>query len=671
MCFAAGTLIDTPLGPRPIEQLEVGEQVLGYDEALQAIVTRPVTARMQHADASVGQLVLGDGRTIVTTPNHPFYDAGEGRYRPAEELRPDAELLSLSHTGRLSSATNVGYFMAAEPVRATVFNIEVAGVHNYFADGVLVHNKSPIDPCAGLSAEPNDLSALTSSEHARSVTDLTGVQIEPFLDRGARSHHGQSLPALFSYDTARLDAIATAAKAASLGPSIGVSCEANPSDLQECALAFIDDFVARAYRRPLRVSERTRYLGLFNAALAGSDLDTAIRLLAEAALRSPHFLYKVELTNGRLSDHELATRLSYFLTGLPPDAELRASASAGTLTRDWSAQVDRLAASPYFVVAMQELYASWLGLDRLHASETTSDELVEAMRAETVAFFDWHVSADVPVASLLTEPVTFVDPVMANHYGLPAPTSGRERVVLEPSRYSGALTQASFMTAFPRPTWRGTWIMQRLLCTEPPPPPPNVEAPPPLGPGEDSRAWIEQATADSVCQACHKLIDPHGFAFQSFDELGRWRSANDASSVHLARGDVDVDVQGAASLVSALLSSEPVLDCAKSHWLAWALKRPLDARMACELEQESSTSNLTTTRQLVKEIVGSDAFLNGHSAAISVDDDLGKPFEPALALDTEAARSSAARDLVKLELEILLQKLPNDAGLSSYSEGLR
>lgn len=668
-CFGAGTSIDTPAGPRPIERIEVGELVLGYDEALQAVVARPVTARMQHADAVVGQLVLGDGRAIVTTPDHPFYVAGVGRYRPAQELRPDADLLSLSNNGRLSSATTTGYFLAADPVRMPVFNISVAGVHNYFADGVLVHNKSPPQSCAELSSGPSDLVALTSWEHARSVHVLTGVQIEPVTDRDIRSHYGQMLPATSTYDPDRLDAIAAAAKDGSNGPSVGASCSVGASAPEACALDFIDSFVTRAYRRPLVESERARYLWLFRSALAGSDSATAIRTLTEAALQSPHFLYKVELTDGQLSDYELATRLSYFLNGAPPDAELSAHASAGMLRQRLESEVERLGASPRFVESMRELYAAWLGLDRLTANQVTPGELVQAMRGETAAFFDWQVSADAPVASLLTEPLTFLDAPMAAHYGLPAPASGREPFELDATRYAGALTQASFMTAFSTPTRRGTWILSRLLCTEPPPPPPDVVFPPPPGPGEDLRVWLEQATDNPACRACHQIMDPIGFAFHSFDELGRWRSANDVGSLRLE--GTEMKVRGAAALASALLSTRSVLECTMNHWAAWALKRVPDERTECMLgEMASSLSSQMTTRELVKAIARSDFFLDGQSEALDADAPMA-PSKPVVPLDTEVARSSAARDLVLQELEALRQKLPKDPGLSYYQRGLQ
>lgn len=667
-CFGAGTLVDTPAGPRAIEQIEVGEQVLGYDEELRAVVARPVTARMQHAEAVVGQLVLDDGRTIVTTPNHPFYVADEGRYRSAEDLRPDADLLSLSSTGRLASAATTGYFMAAAPIRMPVFNITVAGVHNYFADGVLVHNKSPIDPCKNLQSDPSDLVVLASFEHARSILTLTGAQTEPIADGYTQHFYGQTLPATPSYDASRLDAIAAAAKAGSRGPRIEANCPADASDQEACASDFIDSFVKNAYRRPLAESERARYLGLFRSAVSGSDFATAIGALAEAALQSPHFLYKVELSDGPLSDYELATRLSYFLGGAPPDAELSVRASAGDLRQGLETEVERLSDSPAFAGTMRELYAAWLGLDRLSASYETPGEVVPAMRGETEAFFDWHVSADAPITSLLTEPFTFLDARMATHYGLPAPASGRERFELDDTRYAGVLTQASFMAAFPTPTRRGIWISNRLLCIEPPPPPPDVMFPPPA-PGEDQRLWLEQATADPACRACHQRMDPIGFAFQSFDHLGRWRSANDVGALHLS--GTEVEVRGAAELASALLSVRSVDECIMQHWVAWALKRVPDARLACELGQAASNiPRETTTRQLVQTIARSDFFLSGHSEVLAVEDPI-VPAEPVVSLDTEVARSRAARELVVQELEVLRQKLPNDQGLNAYQQGLQ
>ncbi|HEY6077688.1 MAG TPA: DUF1592 domain-containing protein, partial [Polyangiaceae bacterium] len=512
--------------------------------------------------------------------------------------------------------------------------------------------------------------ALTSFEHARSILELAGAQIEPLKDENTRNYYGQTLPFAPTYHPARLSALAAAARAAASELKLDVTCLNEGQEPEACALDFIDGFVKRVYRRPLAESERSRYLGLFRSALAGSEFTIAVRTLVEAALQSPHFLYKVELTNGPLSDYELATRLSYFLTAAPPDAELSAHADAGTLLQNLEGQLNRLSASPAFAGSMRELYGAWLGLDHLSASELVPAELVQAMRAETEGFFDWHVAADAPLASLLTESFTFLDAPMATHYGLPAPASGRERFELDGARYAGALTQASFMTAFSTPTPRGKWIRSRLLCSPPPDPPAGIDFPSPPGPGEDTRTWIEQATADPACRSCHQLTDPFGFAFQSFDELGRWRSANDVVKLQLDDG-TQREVRGPAELASALLAAGEVLECTRKHWVAWALKRVPGERLQCELEQATSTLwSEMTTRDMVKAIASSDAFVNGGSAALSVDEPM-LPAAPAPPLGTEAARSTAARELVLQELEALLRKFPKDPSLSSYQQALQ
>jgi Protein of unknown function (DUF1592)/Protein of unknown function (DUF1588)/Protein of unknown function (DUF1595)/Hint domain/Protein of unknown function (DUF1585) len=671
LCFAAGTSIATPTGPRPIEQIEVGQEVLGYDETRQLVVVRPVTARMRHADALVGQLVLGDGRTIVSTPDHPIYVSTEGRYRPASELATGAELLSLFDTGRLSSATASGFFVPAAAVQLPVFNITVAGVHNYFAEGILVHNKSPLDPCEGLPADEavQDLVALTEWEHARSVQALTGVAIEQVSSGNYYSHHGMRLPTPGAYYGAtQLQLVAAAAKAASVGAVTSLACPPESAESEACARDFLENFVARTYRRPLAESERSRYLQLFRAALAGSDMATALSTVAEAALQSPHFLYKVELLENGLSDHELATRLSYFLTGLPPDAALAEHADNGTLQQSLQAEVERLSATLQLTESLRALYGAWLGLDRLVPSEAAPAELVEAMRGETEAFFDWHASKDEPVSSLLTAPFTFLDERMATHYGLPTPSGERARVELDMKRHAGALTHASLMTAYPSITRRGRWLREALLCQDIPDPPPNIVFPPPPEPGVDHRAWLEEATANAPCQGCHLQMDPLGFAFESFDRLGKWRAGNDHTLFEV--DGRDRSVQGAAELMATVVRQPELSRCLMSQWLAWALKRVPSKRQQCEAEPLVQSAVSQSSKALVQTIAVSQLTVVGVSAAVSVEEPL-VPEGPVVPLSSDAERSAAARALVIQELDALRQKLPKDANLTLHRDTLQ
>ncbi|HEX2874439.1 MAG TPA: DUF1592 domain-containing protein [Polyangiaceae bacterium] len=671
LCFAAGTSIATPTGPRPIEQIEVGQEVFGYDEALQQVVVRPVTARMRHADAIVGQLVLGDGRTIVSTPDHPVYVSSEGRYRPASELATGAELLSLFDTGRLSSATASGYFVPAAAVQLPVFNISVAGVHNYFAEGILVHNKSPLDPCAGLQADDaaQALIPLTGWEHARSVQALSGVAIEQVPSGNSYRHRGMLLPTPGAYyGTPQLQLVAAAAKAASVGAVTRSACSLDTAEPEVCAADFLENFVARAYRRPLSESERSRYLQLFRAALSGSDTATALGTVAEAALQSPHFLYKVELLENGLSEHELATRLSYFLTGLPPDAALAEHADSGTLRQSLQTEVERLSASPQLTESLGALYGAWLALDRLVPSEAAPADLVEAMRGETEAFFGWHAAMEEPVASLLTAPFTFLDERMTTHYGLPAPSGGRARVELDMKRHAGALTQASFMTAYPSITRRGRWLREALLCQDVPDPPPNIVFPPPPEPGADHRVWLEEATANGPCQGCHGQMDPLGFAFESFDRLGKWRNGND-STVFEVDGR-DRTIQGAAELMAAVVSRPELSRCLMSQWLAWALKRVPSERQLCEAEQLAQNAASQSSKALVQAIAVSQLTVVSPSPAVSVEDPL-VPEGPVVPLSSDSERSRAARALVVQELDALRQRLPQDASLTFHRDTLQ
>jgi hypothetical protein len=152
-CFVAGTKISTPSGTTAIEALEIGDLVLAYDERAARVVVRPVTATFVHQDHPIGVLTTSDGRNLGVTANHPIYVPDEGRYADAGELRGDERLLGLHPGARITSTIAAGYAIAPGALE-TVYNITVAGEHNYFAEGVLVHNKSgsgPVPECRPVS----------------------------------------------------------------------------------------------------------------------------------------------------------------------------------------------------------------------------------------------------------------------------------------------------------------------------------------------------------------------------------------------------------------------------------------------------------------------------------------------------------------------------------------
>jgi hypothetical protein len=149
-CFAEGTRILTPGGSIAIERLVVGDRVLAYDEPAGRVVERPVTALHAHPDRVAGRLELADGRALVVTPEHPVYLPDQRRYVAAGALHGEARLLGVSAAHSTASVIGSGYARAPSAAPITVYNITVAGEENYFAEGVLVHNKSgagPVGPC--------------------------------------------------------------------------------------------------------------------------------------------------------------------------------------------------------------------------------------------------------------------------------------------------------------------------------------------------------------------------------------------------------------------------------------------------------------------------------------------------------------------------------------------
>ncbi len=152
-CFAAGTRIATPTGQRAIESISVGEAVLGYDHRQNKVVSRLVTATHRHVGSSFRLLKLGDKRLGVTD-EHPIYDGMARRYRPAAEIRRGSRLLGATYEARQRSAVPIEVTAVSRTplLRGTVYNISVAGTQNYFAEGILVHNKQP-NPCWDYSAD--------------------------------------------------------------------------------------------------------------------------------------------------------------------------------------------------------------------------------------------------------------------------------------------------------------------------------------------------------------------------------------------------------------------------------------------------------------------------------------------------------------------------------------
>lgn len=298
---------------------------------------------------------------------------------------------------------------------------------------------------------------------------------------------------------------------------------------------------AAAFRRPVETSEIADYLKLYrNEREAGADVEQGLRTATAALFCSPRFLYLAEPA-GRLDDYAVASRLSYFLSRTGPDDELRRLAEQGRLTsnpRTLRAQVDRLLDDPRFERFITDFCDSWLDLREIDftAPDTSlypefDDYLRWSMPLETTAFVRQLFSNNRPARDLVAPPYAMLNSRLAELYGLPDVDGSAIREVTLPrdSVRGGLLAQASILKVTANgtntsPVMRGAWTMERIFGETPPPPPPGI---PGVEPDIRGAATLRELLAkhrdQSDCNACHRKIDPPGFALEQFNPIGGQR----------------------------------------------------------------------------------------------------------------------------------------------------
>lgn len=302
----------------------------------------------------------------------------------------------------------------------------------------------------------------------------------------------------------------------------------------------LSEFARRAFRRPVSDEELRGYVGMARAALAeGNDLATAARIGFRAILCSARFLYLTE-TPGKLDDHAVAARLSYFLTGGPPDNELNRLANAGELRHKEALlkQADRLLEGKGSRRFTEDFAAQWLDLDQIDFTEPDNklypgfDAIVEnSMLDETQTYLDTMLRDNLSVNYLIDSDFSFLNSRLARFYGIPDVTGDElRRCELKPEHHrGGVLTQGSILKVTANgsntsPVIRGVWISERLLGTPIAPPPGNVPAiEPDIRGATTIREQLAKHRQQASCASCHVKIDPAGFAVENFDPSGRWR----------------------------------------------------------------------------------------------------------------------------------------------------
>jgi len=334
------------------------------------------------------------------------------------------------------------------------------------------------------------------------------------------------------------------------------------AEQEACAKKILSNLAHHAYRRPVRPDDVTQLLGLYKTGAQNGGFEQGVRLALQKILVSPDFLFRAEVdppgaapgTVYKISDIELASRLSFFLWSSIPDDQLLAVAESGRLSDPsvLQAQVKRMLADRRSGALVKNFAGQWLylrNIARISPDQTAfpnfDDNLRGALAKETELLIESQLREDHPVTDLLTTDYTFLNQRLAEHYGIKG-VYGTEfrRVKLEdPNRY-GLLGQASILavTSYPNrtaPTIRGKWVLEQLLGSPPPPPPPNVPSLKDDATAQQMtmRQRMEQHRANPTCAACHRLMDPLGFALENFDGLGNWR-------VSTAPGSGPIDASG-------------------------------------------------------------------------------------------------------------------------------
>jgi hypothetical protein len=418
-----------------------------------------------------------------------------------------------------------------------------------------------------------------------------------------------------------------------------------------CAGKIISRLATRAFRRPLAASDLDALMEFYAAGAAQGGFEQGVRTALEAILASPDFIFRFEeaprsVAPGsvyRIGGADLATRLSFFLWGLPPDDELRRLAAGGQLSQadELESQVRRMLADPRAGALGTRFAAQWLRLDdvdKVHPDRLLypdfHQQLADAMRRETELFFNGLVRHDRSILDMYEADYSYLNERLARHYGISGVSGDHFRQVTYPDdTRRGLLGHGSILTLTSHagrtsPVLRGKWVMEVLLGTPPPPPPPGI---PDLDETErmangrllTTRERMEEHRSNPTCSSCHRFIDPIGLALDNYDVTGRWRIREHGSPLD-TRGELydGTPVDSPASLQAALLK-RPVLliRTFTENLMAYALGRRVEYYDQPTLRRivRQAKSQGYRLSAFILGVVESDAFQMQRAGAVADD----------------------------------------------------
>jgi hypothetical protein len=582
--------------------LPVDDSADGFDNQASALSLSPVLLEAYLTTAAkIAEIVVGDALSPTQTV-----------YRVAEDASQNGHVEGLPF-GTRGGALIDHYFPADGEYAVKVYAVNVGNMGNFRPFGEVRGEQLEIlidgervglfdwDRELGVAGGGDDdeqyrgrlrtidlTVPVTAGPHEVGVTFLAsnyapGLDLNDAFERTTIETGG--LPGFTFYPhvgRVRIDGPAEAT-GASMTPARAMVFVCEPASAAEeaaCAERIIASFARRAYRGEVTEADLETLRGFYAEGRAGGDFDDGIEAVLQRALSDPKFIYRVETPpeavpagqTYRLSDLELASRLSFFLWSSMPDEELLRVAEQGRL-RDagvLDAQIARMLADPRSIALSENFAGQWLALRNLdgHAPVVSEfpdfdDNLRQAFRRETELFFDSLVRDNRPVIDLMTADYTFLNERLARHYGIPGVRGSRfRRVELadHPERH-GLLGKGSLLTVTSQPgrtspVIRGNWVLGNLIgvpAPDPPPDVPDIEPPPVDAAGNvrvpTIREQMESHRNDPVCMSCHTMMDPIGFALEPFDATGRWR--DDDAGAPIDSSDVMYDgtpISGPADL---------------------------------------------------------------------------------------------------------------------------
>jgi Protein of unknown function (DUF1592)/Protein of unknown function (DUF1588)/Protein of unknown function (DUF1587)/Protein of unknown function (DUF1585)/Protein of unknown function (DUF1595)/Ca-dependent carbohydrate-binding module xylan-binding len=423
------------------------------------------------------------------------------------------------------------------------------------------------------------------------------------------------------------------ARVVTCDPGDGKTAEA-----KSCIEQIVKTFGRKAWRRPLTAAEVGQLAGLVNLAVTEEgSAKQGLQLLVESLLLSPNFLYRPEVnrpdvgpavtsTGAPLNDFELAARLSYFLWGSMPDAELDKLADAGQLKPALETQARRMLKDNKAAALVDQFAENWLNVRNIETVKpdatkfpTVTSALKSSMRLEIDRFVGSFFEEDRSATGLLNADYTFLNDALATHYGLPKPgTTQLTRVTLAESGRGSLLGKGGMLlvTSHPNrtsPVKRGKWVLGRLLCQEPPAPPPGVETEKAAAdPNATVRERLAEHRKNPSCSGCHNTMDPIGLGLEAFDPVGQLRTTDSNGKNLDVAGVLDNGkaFTGAGELSAALQDDARFTRCLAEQLFIYGLGRdvvPGDRPALAAIHKQFGDKQYFL-KELIVEIVKSPSF---------------------------------------------------------------